>query len=153
MNNEYYDYSVRTVEPAVVEGFNNKYYNNGKGRHAIQIVAPMNRNKNAYDCILHRDFQVTNFNDGKVTFFDVKYVTPQNDRGEYSNFSINKSCEGITTLDFFAFVHRNVCYICNYDDVILNLFPSREPNKYNLISLRTIKELYVDSFPINLEIS
>ena len=29
MNNQYYDYSVRVVEPAVVEGFNNKYYNNG----------------------------------------------------------------------------------------------------------------------------
>lgn len=151
MNNEYYDYSVRVVEPAVVEGFNKKYYNNGKGRHAIQIIAPLDGNKNAYDYILHRDFQVTNFKDGKVTFFDVKYVTPQNDRGGYSNFSINKSCEGITTLDFFAFVYRNTCYICKYQDVIDNLFESRDPNKYNLISLRTIKEISVNKFSVNIE--
>lgn len=152
MNNRFYDYSINVIEPAVVEGFNRKYYNNGTGRHAIQIVAPLNGNKNAYDCILHRDFQVTNFTDGRVTFFDVKYVTSQNDKGDYSNFSINKSCENITTLDFFAFVHRNICYICKYEDVIANLFPSREPNKYNLISLRTIKEISVDKFSVNIEI-
>lgn len=150
MNNKNYDYSVRVVEPAVVEGFNNKYYNNGKGRHAIQVLAPMDGNKNAYDYILHRDFQVTNFTDGRVTFFDVKYVTPQNDKGDYSNFSIKKSCENITTLDFFAFVHRNICYICKYEDVIANLFPSREPNKYNLIALRMIKDISIDSFPVNI---
>lgn len=152
MNNTFYDYSINVVEPAVVEGFNRKYYNNGTGRHAIQVVAPLNGNKNAYDCILHRDFQVTNFNDGKVTFFDVKFVSSRNDKGDFSNFSIKKSCEGITTLDFFAFVYRNICYICKYDDVIANLFPSREPNKYNLISLRTIKEISVDKFSVNIEI-
>lgn len=151
MNNRFYDYSINVVEPAVVEGFNRKYYNNGTGRHAIQIVAPLNGNKNAYDCILHRDFQVTNFNDGRVTFFDIKYVSSKNDKGDFSNFSISKSCEGITTLDFFAFVYRNICYICKYQDVIDNLFESKNPNKYNLISLQTIKEISVDKFSVNIE--
>lgn len=152
MNKERYNYSVEVVEPAVVEGFNKKYYKNGTGRHAIQIIAPLNGNKNAYDCILHRDFQVTNFSNGNVTFFDVKYATKENDKGDFSNFTVNKSCEGINTFDFFAFVHRNTCYICKYQDVIDNLFPSREPNKYNLISLRTIKEISVDKFSVNIEI-
>lgn len=151
MNNERYKYSIEVVEPAVVEGFNNKYYNNGSGRHAVQLYALLNGNKNAYDCILHRDFQVTNFNDGKVTFFDVKYVTEENDKGDFSNFSINKTCEEINTLDFFAFVHQNTCYICKYKDVINNLFPSREPYNYNLISLKVIKTILVDKFTVNIE--
>ena len=148
-----YDFSINVLEPAVVEAFNNRYYRNGKGRHAVQLCAPLvgkyksdeGKMLNAYDCILHRDFQVTNFETGQITFFDVKYQD-----GKYLNFSISKSCENINTLDFFALVYINTCYICKYEDVINNLFPSRKPDEFNLISLKTVQKIKIDSFTVKM---
>lgn len=145
-------YQTHVIEPAVVRSFNKAYYFSKK-LHAVQLYAPVSEtnNKNAYDVLLHRDFQVTDFSNGKVSFYDVKTVEPENDRNERTNFSISKTCEGLSTLDYFVFVYRDICYICKYNDVISNLHASNKPYEYNLIALSKIKQFYKSKFPFSLE--
>lgn len=134
------DYSTNVIEPAVINAINEKY----KGKmHAIQLYYPfVNGNgetKNIYDYLLHRDFMLTNFSNGNVSFYDVKTVEPHNNRGERTNFSIGEKCLNEKLTDYFVFVLNNKGYICRYEEVIEHLFEPKfhyknKDNNFKLIS-------------------
>ena len=148
-NETMYNVSVRNIEPRVMDALNKKF----EGMHVyFKQIALMNGNTNEADYMMHADFfafvtkATPNLPFG-IHRIDVKTVTPKNNRGEATNFSIDATCfHQETHPNFFIFVLDNNCWMCRYDDVNANKGNNR--GSYYLLPLHILKRFNFLSFTI-----
>ena len=143
------NYSVEVLEPIIRQAFDN--YTPFKSIYKYEPINAYGKIVNKHDYLYGVDFY---FNyKGKEYTVDIKLIKRKNDKGELSNFSVNKSTihrelnRQQKPLDYFIFCHGDECYICEFTNIAkwINTLSNEDKFKvdkgnYYLIPLSIVKE-------------
>jgi hypothetical protein len=150
------EHSVNELEPVIRKAFDEQ--TPFKSIYKYEEVIQNGKIKNLHDYVYGVDFY---FMDGdKECKVDIKLVKSVNDKGKYTNFSVEKAIlhrdlqPKQLTLDYLIFCHGDICYMCAFEDIqkqtancVYN-FEDRKKNpkayidkgKYYLIPLAYIRD-------------
>ena len=152
-NPEFYKFSINTLEPAICNELNKLYgstihfrrgsnYDDTKRKVDIWIK-PLEQNS------LHLSIDSTHG-------LDVKTIEPVNNRGIWTNFSLDKQTFSAPDKDFLLFAYPTEkqmhclynCYLCKVSDV--QQLKLRDMGNYYLCPLYGIKHIAIKTFNLSL---
>lgn len=136
------EHSVNELEPVIRKAFDEQ--TPFKSIYKYEEVIKHGKIKNLHDYIYGVDFY---FMDGdKECTVDIKLIKSANDKGKYTNFSVEKAIlhrnlkPEQLQLDYLIFCHGDTCYMCKFNDIHKNAKEYRDMGNYYLIPLSYIRD-------------